>query len=112
MRYLLDDDGYYLGTVTIGSGGVEISDELPSYTNIQTVKWDGTEWIVEDSEKLRLSQIEYDGQEYARNRAFAYPSTGDQLDMMYKDTKNSTTTHADAVEAVKTKWPKDNSGPV
>ena len=38
MRYLLDDDGYYLGTVTIGSGGVEISDELPSYTNIQTVK--------------------------------------------------------------------------
>ena len=28
------------------------------------------------------------------------------------DAKNSTTTHADAVEAVKTKWPKDNSGPV
>ena len=28
------------------------------------------------------------------------------------DTKNSTTTHADAVEAVKTKWPKDNTGPV
>ena len=35
-----------------------------------------------------------------------------QMDMMYKDTKNSTTTHAAAVEAVKTKWPKDNSGPV
>ena len=32
--------------------------------------------------------------------------------MSYKDNKNSTTTHADAVEAVKTKWPKDNSGPV
>ena len=52
------------------------------------------------------------GTGYARNRADDYPSTGDQLDMMYKDTKNSTTTHADAVEAVKTKWPKDNSGPV
>jgi hypothetical protein len=51
-------------------------------------------------------------QEYARNRQEAYPSTGDQLDMIYKDNKNSTTTHADAVEAVKTKWPKDNSGPV
>jgi hypothetical protein len=37
---------------------------------------------------------------------------GDQLDMIYKDKKNSTTTHADAVEVVKTKWPKDNSGPV
>ena len=57
-------------------------------------------------------QTEYDAQEYARNRASASPSTGDQLDMMYKDTKNSTTTHAAAVEAVKTKWPKDNSGPV
>jgi hypothetical protein len=49
---------------------------------------------------------------YKEDRATAYPSIGDQLDMMYKDTKNSTTTHADAVEAVKTKWPKDNSGPV
>jgi hypothetical protein len=55
---------------------------------------------------------EWDAQAYARNRAAEYPSQGDQNDMMYKDTKNSTTTHADAVEAVKTKWPKDNSGPV
>jgi len=51
-------------------------------------------------------------QEYAVKRSLEYPSTGDQLDMMYKDTKNSTTTHADAVEAVKTKWPKNNTGPV
>ena len=62
--------------------------------------------------KLKELQAEWDAQEYARNRATAYPSTGDQLDMIYKDMKNSTTTHADAVEAVKTKWPKDNSGPV
>ena len=41
-----------------------------------------------------------------------YPPIGDQLDMIYKDMKNSTTIHADAVEAVKTKWPKNNSGPV
>ena len=62
--------------------------------------------------KLAELIVEFNAQEYARNRAEAYPSTGDQLDMMYKDTKNSTTTHAAAVEAVKTKWPKDNSGPV
>ena len=48
--------------------------------------------------------------QYQRNRR--YPSIGDQLDMIYKDNLNSTTTHKDAVEAVKTKWPKDNSGPV
>ena len=64
-----------------------------------------------DTEIIRL-QAEHDAQEYARNRAAEYPSNGDQWDMIYKDTKNSTTTHADAVEAVKTKWPKDNTGPV
>jgi len=53
-----------------------------------------------------------DAQLYARNRAAEYPSNGDQWDMIYKDNLNSTTTHKDAVEAVKTKWPKDNSGPV
>ena len=64
-----------------------------------------------DAEIIRL-QTEFDAQEYARNRATEYPSSGDQMDMIYKDNKNSTTTHAAAVEAVKTKWPKDNSGPV
>lgn len=64
------------------------------------------------TDALAKHQNDFDAQEYARERAAAYPSTGDQLDMMYKDTKNSTTTHAAAVEAVKTKWPKDNSGPV
>ena len=57
-------------------------------------------------------KIEYDAQEWAKNRRGDYPIIGDQLDMIYKDNLNSTTTHKDAVEAVKTKWPKDNSGPV
>ena len=76
-----------------------------------TVKWkDGhettnAETTAINAEVIRL-QAEYDAQEYARNRALSYPSTGDQLDMIYKDMKNSTTTHADAVEVVKTKYPK------
>ena len=63
-------------------------------------------------EHMDALKLEYDAQEYARNRVLEYPSNGDQWDMIYKDNKNSTTTHKDAVEAVKTKWPKDNSGPV
>ena len=75
---------------------------------------DETEKPTDEEVNIKLASMisDWDAQEYARNRASAYPSTGDQLDMMYKDTKNSTTTHAAAVEAVKTKWPKDNSGPV
>ena len=64
-----------------------------------------------DTEIARL-EAEYDAQEYARNRVLEYPSNGDQWDMIYKDNLNGTTTHKDAVEVVKTKWPKDNSGPV
>ena len=48
----------------------------------------------------------WEAQEYARNRASSYPPIGDQLDMIYKDMKNGTTTHAEAVEEVKTKYPK------
>lgn len=49
---------------------------------------------------------EWDAQEYARKREVEYPPIGDQLDMIYKDMKDGTTTHAEAVEAVKTKYPK------
>ena len=48
----------------------------------------------------------WEAKAYSRNRGEEYPSVGDQLDMIYKDNKNSTTTHADAVEAVKAKYPK------
>ena len=81
----------------------------------ETIEWlKGTSEISQsdiDAKKVEL-ETEWDAQEYARNRASEYPSNGDQWDMIYKDNKNSTTTHADAVETVKTKWPKDNSGPV
>ena len=75
------------------------------------IKPDGITKEKIDAEVIRL-QAEYDAQEYARNRVAEYPSNGDQWDMIYKDNLNSTTTHKDAVEAVKTKWPKNNTGPV
>ena len=58
-----------------------------------------------NTEIARL-QTEYDAQEYARNRASAYDSVGDQLDQLMKDMRDGTTTHKDACEAVKAKYPK------
>jgi phosphoglucomutase len=49
---------------------------------------------------------EYDAAEYARNRADAYPSIQDQLDMQYWDSVNGTTTWKDAIQAVKDANPK------
>ena len=52
-------------------------------------------------------QAEYDAQEYARNRASAFPSIGDQLDMQYWDQVNGTTTWKDAIAKVKSDNPKE-----
>ena len=62
-----------------------------------------------DAEIIRL-QAEYDAQEYARNRASEYPDTGEQFNKIYDD--GLTKWKSEMVDPVKTKWPKDNSGPV
>ena len=59
-----------------------------------------------DAEIIRL-QAEYDAQEYARNRASAFPSIGDQLDMQYHDQLDGTTTWKDAIAKVKSDNPKE-----
>ena len=51
-------------------------------------------------------QAEYDAEQYQRDRTKrpadgGYPSIGDQLDMMWHDKKDDTTTWEDAVQAVK-----------
>lgn len=51
-------------------------------------------------------QAEYDTKEYQRQRALAYPSIQQQLDMQYWDAINGTTTWQDAINAVKQEFPK------
>ena len=58
------------------------------------------------TQKANELKAEYDAQEYARNRAIAYPSLADQADMQYHDSLNSTTTWKDAIAKVKSDNPK------
>ncbi len=51
-------------------------------------------------------QAEWVAKQYQRDRAKAYPSIADQMDMQYWDKINGTTTWADAIQAVKDKYPK------
>jgi hypothetical protein len=51
-------------------------------------------------------QAEYDSKAYARARANAYASIGDQLDMQYHDSVNGSRTWLDHIEAVKEAHPK------
>jgi len=58
-----------------------------------------------DTETARL-QADHDSKAYARARAEAYASIGDQLDMQYHDSVNGSRTWLDHIEAVKEAYPK------
>lgn len=81
-----------------------------SGNDINTITWhNGTTPIpVADIEaKMVEVQAEYDAKQYQRDRAVAYPTWQDQMDMQYKDLLNGTTTWKDAVAKVKLDNPKD-----
>ena len=61
--------------------------------------------------KLAEMISDWEAQEYARNRKAEYDALN-QFELMSDDSINGTTTHKDAIAAIKAKWPKDNSGPV
>lgn len=53
-----------------------------------------------------IKEAEFKATEYKRQRAAAYPSIADQMDMQYWDKINGTTTWQDAIAAVKAQYPK------
>ena len=62
-------------------------------------------WSQVSAKKAEL-QTDYDNKQYQRDRADAYPSIQDQLDMQYHDAVDGTTTWKDAIATVKTDNPK------
>jgi hypothetical protein len=56
--------------------------------------------------KMTELQEEYDANQYQRDRAIAYPSIQEQLDMQYWDKVNGTTNWEDAIAKVKSDIPK------
>ena len=62
-------------------------------------------WSQVSAKKAEL-QTDYDNKQYQRDRADAYPSIQDQLDMQYHDAVDGTTTWKDAVAKVKSDIPK------
>ena len=77
--------------------------------DINTIVWEnGTTPVpVADIEaKIVEVQAEYDAKQYQRDRATAYPSIQEQLDMQYWDKINGTTNWEDAIAKVKADNPK------
>ena len=79
--------------------------------DIDRIKWsDGNPTNITKEQILAKQtelQADYDALEYSRDRAIAYPTIQEQLDMQYKDLLNGTTTWKDAIAKVKSDNPKE-----
>jgi hypothetical protein len=78
--------------------------------DINTIVWlNGTTPIpkADIEAKMVELQAEYEANQYQRDRAVAYPSIQEQLDMQYWDKINGTNNWQDAINAVKAKYPKE-----
>jgi hypothetical protein len=77
--------------------------------DINQIKWFDTTPIpkADIEAKMVELQAEYDANQYQRDRATAYPSIQDQLDMQYWDKVNGTTNWEDAIAKVKSDNPKN-----
>jgi len=82
-------------TQTPPSANIYISDVLATAEQMEAITAKATE----------LQGI-YDSQEYARNRKTAYDNLN-QLELISDDAINGTTTHKDAVLAIKAQYPKE-----
>jgi hypothetical protein len=77
------------------------------YANL--VIHDGSKSKPSESElttELASMQAAFDAAEYKRKREAEYPSVQEQLDMLYHDQVDSTTTFKTAIKTVKDKYPK------
>ena len=58
------------------------------------------------TDALAKQQSDFDAQEYARDRKAEYDALN-QFELISDDDVNGTTTHKDAIAAIKTKYPKE-----
>jgi hypothetical protein len=76
--------------------------------DINQIEWFDTTPIPKADIEAKMVEVqaEYDAKQYQRDRAIAYPSIQEQLDMQYWDNVNGTTNWEDAIAKVKADNPK------
>ena len=77
--------------------------------DINSIEWhNGTTPIPKADIEAKMVEVqaEYDANQYQRDRATAYPTIQEQLDMQYWDKVNGTTNWEDAIAKVKSDNPK------
>ncbi len=79
------------------------------HMNDDVLVWEDEEQVEPTEEELNTEiarlQSEYDSQDYARKRKAEYNALN-QFELISDDAINGTTTHRDAILAIKAKYPK------
>jgi hypothetical protein len=78
--------------------------------DINQITWNNGTTPIPANEILAKQQeliAEYNSKQYQRDRAKAYPSIQEQLDLQYWDKINNTDTWEQAINAVKAQYPKN-----
>ena len=87
MKYLvLDNNNLILGwgDNPKSEHQASTSDAIPEYDNTtQSIYWENDQIVVKDDDQKIAEKQEKIATQYQRDRASAYPSTADQLDMLY-----------------------------
>ena len=77
---------------------------------LEDITWqEGTTPISREDIQAKIDEmnVELDNNKYQRDRATAYPSIQEQLDMQYWDKVNGTTNWEDSITQIKTDNPKN-----
>jgi len=80
--------------------------------DINQITWhNGTTPITANKILAKQQELitEYNSKQYQRDRAKEYPSIQEQLDLQYWDKINNTNKWEEAINAVKTKYPKGDN---
>lgn len=100
--YTIEDDDFSSLRVVYGQ---PIADGEFNYVGPTDENYPGPTETEFETEYQRVL-TEYNNKQYQRDRAAAYPSIEDQLDMLYHDKVDGTDTWRDAITAVKNSNPK------
>ena len=80
----------------------------PDAVTVDGIEWmDGTTPIAKADIEAKMIEVQtaYDAQAYARNRKVKYDALN-QFELISDDSINGTTTHKDAITAIKAEFPK------
>ena len=78
MYIEIDENNNVLGYSDKPSGGsIETNEQLPTYTDVQVLKFVGGKFVLEDSQKLADEKADWIANQYQRDRASQYPSIND-----------------------------------